>query len=69
MLVKLGVMVRTGAMVINIQADSVTIKEGDRTESIPTRTVLWAAGVLASPLGRTFRKKRAQRSTMPAAWL
>jgi NADH dehydrogenase len=57
MLVKLGVMVRTGAMVTNIQADSVTIKEGDRTESIPTRTVLWAAGVLASPLGRILSKE------------
>ena len=57
MLVKLGVMVRTGAMVTNIQAESVTIKEGDRTESIPTRTVLWAAGVLASPLGRILSKE------------
>jgi NADH:ubiquinone reductase (H+-translocating) len=57
MLVKLGVVVRTGAMVTNIQADSVTIKEGDRTESIPTRTVLWAAGVLASPLGRILSKE------------
>jgi NADH dehydrogenase len=57
MLVKLGVMVRTGAMVTNIQSKSVTIKEGDRTESIPTRTVLWAAGVLASPLGRILSKE------------
>jgi NADH dehydrogenase len=57
MLVKLGVMVRTGAMVTNIQSESVTIKEGDRTESIPTRTVLWAAGVLASPLGRILSKE------------
>src|SRR5271168_5047589 len=57
MLVKLGVVVRTGAMVTNIQAGSVTIKEGDRTESIPTRTVLWAAGVLASPLGRILSKE------------
>jgi NADH:ubiquinone reductase (H+-translocating) len=57
MLVKLGVVVRTGAMVTNIQAESVTIKEGDRTESIPTRTVLWAAGVLASPLGRILSKE------------
>jgi NADH dehydrogenase len=57
MLVKLGVVVRTGAMVTNIQAESVTIKQGDRTESIPTRTVLWAAGVLASPLGRILSKE------------
>ncbi|HXN17332.1 MAG TPA: NAD(P)/FAD-dependent oxidoreductase [Candidatus Binatus sp.] len=57
MLVRLGVTVRTGAMVIDVKADSVTIREGDRTESIATRTVLWAAGVLASPLGIILAKK------------
>jgi NADH:ubiquinone reductase (H+-translocating) len=57
MLVGLGVTVRTGAMVTDVKADSVTIREGDRTESIPTRTVLWAAGVLASPLGIILSKK------------
>jgi NADH dehydrogenase len=56
MLTRLGVTVRTGAMVTDIQAESVTIK-GDHTESIPTRTVLWAAGVLASPLGRILSKE------------
>ena len=29
-----------------------TLREGDHTEEIPTRTILWAAGVLGSPLGR-----------------
>jgi len=57
MLVRLGVTVRTGAMVTDVQADSVTIRDGDRTESIPTRTVLWAAGVLASPLGIILFKR------------
>jgi NADH:ubiquinone reductase (H+-translocating) len=52
MLNDLGVTVRTGAMVIGIDAEGVTIKDGERTEKIPTRTVLWAAGVLASPLGK-----------------
>jgi NADH dehydrogenase len=56
MLVRLGVTVRTGAMVTDVTADSVTIREGNRTESIATRTVLWAAGVLASPLGRILSK-------------
>ena len=51
MLERLGVMVRTGAMVTDIRADGVTIRVGDHDETIPTRTVLWAAGVLASPLG------------------
>jgi NADH:ubiquinone reductase (H+-translocating) len=51
MLVRLGVTVRTGAMVTDIRADGVTLRVGDHDEIIPTRTVLWAAGVLASPLG------------------
>ena len=51
MLERLGVTVRTGALVTDIQKESVTVREGDRTETIPTRTVLWAAGVLGSPLG------------------
>lgn len=54
MVERLGVMVRTGAMVTDIQEHGVTIRDGDRTETIPTRTVLWAAGVLASPLGRAL---------------
>ena len=52
MLQRLKVTVRTSAMVTNIQYSFVTVREGDRTETIPTRTVLWAAGVLASPLGK-----------------
>jgi NADH dehydrogenase len=52
MLTRLGVIVRTGAMVTDIAHGLVTLREGDRMETIPTRTVLWAAGVLASPLGR-----------------
>src|SRR5579863_7540402 len=52
MLTRLGVTVRTGAMVTVILAYGVTNREGDHTEEIPTRTILWAAGVLASPLGR-----------------
>jgi NADH:ubiquinone reductase (H+-translocating) len=51
MLERLGVTVRTGAMVTDIRAHGVTIRVGDQDEIIPTRTVLWAAGVLASPLG------------------
>ncbi len=51
MLVRLGVTVRTGAMVTDVRADGVTIRVSDHDEIIPTRTVLWAAGVLASPLG------------------
>jgi NADH dehydrogenase len=49
---RMGVTVRTGAIVTDVKPDAVTIHAGDRTEAIPTRTVLWAAGIDASPLGR-----------------
>lgn len=51
-LARLGVTVRTGTMVAGVSPDAVTIRLGDREESILTRTVLWAAGVQGSPLGR-----------------
>ena len=44
----IGVEVRTGSIVTRIEPDAVYI--GD--EKIPTRTVFWAAGNAASPLGR-----------------
>lgn len=47
---RLGVEVRTGSAVTHIDADSVTL--GD--ERIATHTVLWAAGVAASPLARSL---------------
>jgi len=46
----LGVEVRTGARVTAVDASGVTL--GD--ERITARTVLWAAGVQASPLARTL---------------
>lgn len=55
---KLGVEVRTESFLTHIEAGSVTVKRGERSEKIPTHTVLWAAGVAASPLG----KKIAARS-------
>jgi NADH:ubiquinone reductase (H+-translocating) len=56
MLEPLKVTVRTGAMVVGVEPEAVTIREGDHTERICTRTVLWAAGVLASPLGRALAR-------------
>jgi NADH dehydrogenase len=47
---KLGVEVRTGARVTNIDETGVFIG----AEHIPARTVLWAAGVAASPVARTL---------------
>ncbi|MGH7186497.1 MAG: NAD(P)/FAD-dependent oxidoreductase, partial [Pseudomonadota bacterium] len=52
MLAKLGVIVRTGTMVTDIGPEAVALREGERPEIVPTRTVLWAAGIKASPLGK-----------------
>ncbi len=51
---RLGVIVRTGAKVIAVDETAVTIEAHGTAEAIPTRTVLWAAGVQASPLGRAL---------------
>jgi NADH:quinone reductase (non-electrogenic) len=49
---KLGVTVLTGRTVVGIDGESVTIEAaGGDTERIPSRTVIWAAGVTASSLG------------------
>ncbi len=46
----LGVEVRTGCRVTDVDAEGVSIG----AERLPARTVVWAAGVAASPLGRTL---------------
>jgi NADH dehydrogenase len=47
---RLGVTVRLGTSVSQIDDRGVTVRVGDREEHIAARTVLWAAGVDASPL-------------------
>jgi len=51
----LGVQVRTGARVVAIDAEGVEVEDpgGQRTR-LAARTVVWAAGVAASPLGRSL---------------
>ncbi len=51
-LAKLGVEVRCGAMVKNVDKDGLTIDSGRRTDSIAAKTVVWAGGITASPLGK-----------------
>lgn len=46
--------VRLGARVTAIDAGGVTVSSGGRTERIGARTVLWAAGVQASPLAASL---------------
>ena len=51
---KLGVAVRSHALVTDIKPGAVTVKRGDTIETIPCRTVIWAAGVQASFLGKAL---------------
>jgi NADH dehydrogenase len=54
---RLRVTVRTGTLVTNIDGSAVTLRRGESEESIEARTVLWAAGVRASSLGRVLAEK------------
>jgi NADH dehydrogenase len=47
---KMGIEVRTGALAVAMDHESITIKSGESTETIRGRTRIWAAGVAASPL-------------------
>ncbi|HEX6391705.1 MAG TPA: NAD(P)/FAD-dependent oxidoreductase [Solirubrobacteraceae bacterium] len=52
---RLGVRTKTGALVVDMDAEGVTLKHADgRTETIAARTKIWAAGVEASPLGKAL---------------
>lgn len=53
----LGVTVRTGNLVTQINADSVGIQIGEISEHISAGTILWAAGVQASPLGSLLKER------------
>lgn len=51
---RLGVEVRTGLRVTDVQARGVTVSSHDGKEFISSRTILWTAGVQASPLGKAL---------------
>jgi NADH dehydrogenase len=53
----LGVTVRTGTIVTDVRPDGVSVRQGEQTEFIPAHTVLWAAGVDASPLGKVLARE------------
>jgi NADH dehydrogenase len=55
---RLGVTVRVNAAVVELDHDAVTVKptEGE-PERIPTRTVVWAAGVVASELAGMLARR------------
>lgn len=56
-LTKLGVTVKTKALVTDITDDIVTMRQEDKVEQIPAKTILWAAGVKASPMGAILAAK------------
>jgi NADH dehydrogenase len=56
-LAKLGVHVRTSAKVTQIEESCATVETTSGKERIETHTILWAAGVEASPLGAMLAKR------------
>ncbi len=52
----MGVEPQLGAMVVDIDEDGLDVKEGDGTRRIHAKTVVWAAGVKASPLAGELAK-------------
>ena len=56
-LVRLNVQVRVKARVTSLDADGVVVSSAGKDETIPAKTVLWAAGVHASPLGQALHDR------------
>jgi len=53
-LARLGVEVRTGTAVTEVQSGAVILHRGEESERIETKTVLWAVGTIGSPLGKAL---------------
>lgn len=49
---KLGVTVRTGTFLTGLEGDRLTLRRGDTEYELRANTVLWAAGIRASGLGK-----------------
>jgi NADH dehydrogenase len=56
-LTALGVKTRSSARVTAIDAEGVTVTVGGGSERVETRTVLWAAGVRASRMGKVLAER------------
>ncbi|MDJ0733055.1 MAG: NAD(P)/FAD-dependent oxidoreductase [Nostocaceae cyanobacterium] len=54
---KFGVTVHTKTRVTNIEDDVVTFKQGDQSQEVTSKTILWAAGIRGSALGRILAKR------------
>ena len=51
---RLGVTIMTETRVTNVENQGVTVLRNGETQLIPSETVLWAAGVKASPVGKVL---------------
>jgi NADH dehydrogenase len=56
-LTRLGVTVETGTLVTDVQDRHVSVRRNGMEYPIPARTVLWAAGMKASPLGKVLANR------------
>jgi NADH dehydrogenase len=56
-LVKLGVTVKCGAMVKDINKEGLTIESGENLDHIAAKTVIWAGGITASSLGQILARR------------
>jgi NADH dehydrogenase len=56
-LAKLGVQVKTGLMVKDVNKEGLTVQSQHGIEHLEARTVIWAGGVTASALGKTVAKR------------
>lgn len=54
---KLGVDVRLSCFAQKVEEEGIIYKSGEEEHKVPTRTVLWAAGVRASELGKVISEK------------
>ncbi|MCL1471100.1 NAD(P)/FAD-dependent oxidoreductase [Argonema antarcticum] len=54
---KLGVTVQTKTLVTDISDNIITTKQGDKVEQISARTILWAAGIKASGMGKIIAQR------------
>src|SRR6267154_2950694 len=56
-LASLGVQVKTGVLVKEIDHDGVTVDRHGTTDRLPSKTVIWAGGVTAPPLAGTLASR------------
>jgi NADH dehydrogenase len=56
-LTRLGVLVKCGAMVKRVDENGLTVESSGQTEPIATKTVIWAGGITASPLGKMLASR------------